>query len=226
MLEPNGDEVRSVCDLAGDMVVCLGYCERGPTRRRTRALQRGRVPVRRRHPRPAPQGPPAGRGGVAVHAPATASTRSTPRSGASGMLIDHDKTFPEAAARAGGRRRGDPRLPLGLADRSPTAPRAWRRTARRACSTSTTSRAPPRTRSCWLSANQSGRNGALHFLGQAKVVGPGGDILARTWSKGGLAVAEVDLPGRWSARPRAVLHHLAERRPETYRVTPACGSPC
>jgi predicted amidohydrolase len=67
----------------------------------------------------------------------------------------------------------------------------------------------------WLSSNQSGRYGALHFLGRAKVVGPGGEILARTWSKGGLAVAEVDLPELVGAA-RTVLHHLAERRPETY----------
>ena len=53
----------------------------------------------------------------------------------------------------------------------------------------------------WLSANQSGRYGALHFLGRAKVVGPGGEILARTWSKGGLAVAEVDLPGAGRGGP-------------------------
>src|SRR4051812_31197090 len=30
LLEPNGDEVRSVIDIAADMVVCLGYFEKGP----------------------------------------------------------------------------------------------------------------------------------------------------------------------------------------------------
>ena len=35
--------------------------------------------------------------------------------------------------------------------------------------------------------------GELRFLGQAKVVGPGGEILARTWAKAGIATAELDV---------------------------------
>jgi nitrilase len=61
--------------------------------------------------------------------------------------------------------------------------------------------------------------GGMRFLGQAKVVGPGGEILARTWSKAGLAVAEVDVAAE-IARARRVLHHLAERKQASYRVTP------
>ena len=57
--------------------------------------------------------------------------------------------------------------------------------------------------------------GGLRFLGQAKVVGPGGDVLARTWSKGALAVAEVDVE-REVARARRILHHLRERNPAAY----------
>ena len=67
----------------------------------------------------------------------------------------------------------------------------------------------------WVSSNQTGVMGGLRFLGQAKVVGPGGDVLARTSSKGGLAVAELD-PGVEVVRARRVLHHLAERTPEAY----------
>ena len=67
----------------------------------------------------------------------------------------------------------------------------------------------------WVSSNQTGVMGGLRFLGQAKVVGPGGDVLARTSSKGGLAVAELD-PEVEVARARRVLHHLAERTPEAY----------
>jgi nitrilase len=55
----------------------------------------------------------------------------------------------------------------------------------------------------------------MRFLGRAKVVGPGGDILARTSTKAGLAVADVDLESD-VARARRVLHHLADRRPSTY----------
>jgi nitrilase len=57
--------------------------------------------------------------------------------------------------------------------------------------------------------------GGLRFLGQAKVVGPGGEILARTWAKAGLAVADVDLDATID-RARLVLHHLEERRPDLY----------
>jgi hypothetical protein len=56
----------------------------------------------------------------------------------------------------------------------------------------------------------------MRFLGQAKVVGPGGDILARTWSKAGLAVADLDVQAE-IALARRVLDHLDELRPEAYR---------
>jgi predicted amidohydrolase len=67
----------------------------------------------------------------------------------------------------------------------------------------------------WVSSNQTGSMGGLRFLGQSKVVGPGGEVLARTWAKAGLAVAELDVDVEIE-RARLVLHHLAERRPELY----------
>jgi len=66
-----------------------------------------------------------------------------------------------------------------------------------------------------VSSNQTGVQGRLRFLGQAKVVGPGGDVLARTGVKGGLAVATVDVPLE-IGRARRRLHHLAERVPAAY----------
>ena len=66
-----------------------------------------------------------------------------------------------------------------------------------------------------LSANQTGVTGGLRFLGQAKVVGPGGEVLARTYAAAGLAVAEVDVAAE-VARARLVLHHLRERQPAAY----------
>ena len=76
----------------------------------------------------------------------------------------------------------------------------------------------------WASANQTGVMGGLRFLGQAKVVGPGGDVLARTGSKGGLAVAEVDVAAE-VARSRRVLHHLEELVPAAYRETHPQAAP-
>jgi len=67
----------------------------------------------------------------------------------------------------------------------------------------------------WVSANQTGTMGGLRFLGQSKVVGPGGEVLARTWAKAGLAVAEIDVDAAVD-RARLVLSHLDERRPELY----------
>jgi nitrilase len=68
-----------------------------------------------------------------------------------------------------------------------------------------------------VSANQTGAMGGLRFLGQSKVVGPGGNILARTWAKAGLAVAELDVAAE-VAQARRVLRHLDELRPDSYRV--------
>ena len=47
------------------------------------------------------------------------------------------------------------------------------------------------------------------------MVGPGGDVLARTGVKGGMAVASVDVPHE-IGRARRRLHHLAERVPAAY----------
>ena len=63
------------------------------------------------------------------------------------------------------------------------------------------------------------------LLGQAKVVGPGGEVLAATRSKGGIARVEVDLDTTLR-RSRRVLNHLAERRPETYTPPPQGDPPC
>jgi predicted amidohydrolase len=68
-----------------------------------------------------------------------------------------------------------------------------------------------------VSSNQTGVMGNLRFLGQAKIVGPGGDILANTRSKGGLAKAEIDVEAEIN-RARRVLNHLVELRPDIYHA--------
>src|SRR5262249_47420897 len=68
------------------------------------------------------------------------------------------------------------------------------------------------------SANQTGAMGGMRFLGQSKVVGPGGDILARTFGKAGLAVADIDVAAEID-RARRILHHLDELRFDAYRTT-------
>ncbi len=66
-----------------------------------------------------------------------------------------------------------------------------------------------------VSSNLTGSIGGMRFLGQSKVVGPGGDIVARTWSKAGIAIADLDVRAEIETA-RRVLHHLDERRPEVY----------
>lgn len=203
--------ITRVARLAAEMVVCVGYCEDGGDERFNAAVCVSGDGVLGRHRK--------------VHLPAgevaayTAGDRfdafDTP-AGRIGMLIDYDKTFPESARS----------LALDGAE-IVACLSAW--------PTSITNRAPRMAQDrqarlfdlydqaraaenqvVLVSSNQTGAMGGMRFLGQAKVVGPGGDILARTWSKAGLAVAELDVSAE-VARARRVLRHLDERRPSVYR---------
>ncbi|GAB2598607.1 carbon-nitrogen hydrolase family protein [Kribbella endophytica] len=67
----------------------------------------------------------------------------------------------------------------------------------------------------WLSANQSGMFGSLRFVASAKVVDPGGEILADTGVTEGMAIAELDVAESLDLARRS-MGHLRDRRPETY----------
>ena len=69
----------------------------------------------------------------------------------------------------------------------------------------------------WLSANQSGTFGSLRFVASAKVVDPGGDILADTGVTEGMAIAELDVELALELARRS-MGHLRDRRPETYEL--------
>ncbi|WP_406449304.1 carbon-nitrogen hydrolase family protein [Streptomyces sp. NBC_01622] len=71
----------------------------------------------------------------------------------------------------------------------------------------------------WLSANQAGTFGSLRFVGSAKVVDPGGEILADTGVASGIAVAELDVAQALETARRS-MGHLRDRRPETYGPAP------
>lgn len=212
-LDPDGPEVRAVAALAREMVVCVGFCEAGPepgVRWNSAVCLTGDGVLGRHRKVHQPAGVAglfaAGDGFTAFDTPA----------GRMGMLIDHDKTFPESARSLA----LDGAQLLACLSAWPTsltnrAPRMAQDRQARLFDLYDQSRAAE-NQVLLLSANQSGRNGSLHFLGRAKVVGPGGDILARTWSKGGLAVTDVE-PDEMIASARAVLHHLKERRPDLYR---------
>ncbi|MCW2847864.1 MAG: acyltransferase [Marmoricola sp.] len=67
----------------------------------------------------------------------------------------------------------------------------------------------------WLAANQTGTFGSLRFVGNAKVVGPGGDVVATTGVDSGLAIASFDVEEALSTARRSMFH-LRDRRPELY----------
>lgn len=202
--------VRRVATLAAEMVVCFGFCERdGDTRYNTAVCVSGDglLGAHRKVHQPA--------GEQVAYAAGTRFAAFDTPVGRLGMMIDYDKTFPESART----------LALAGADVL-TCLSAW--------PTSITNRAPriAQDRQARLfdlydqaraaenqvvlaSSNQTGALGGLRFLGQAKVVGPGGEILARTWSKAGIAIAEVDVKEAVTSA-RRVLAHLHERKPDAY----------
>lgn len=135
--------------------------------------------------------------------------------GRMGMLIDYDKTFPESAralALDGARIIAAlSAWPASVTDRASSLPNDRQS---RLFDLYDAARAAE-NQVVLVSSNQTGVMGSLRFLGQAKIVGPGGDVLAKTWSKGGLAVHEIDVDAEVD-RARRGLHHLAERRVDAY----------
>jgi predicted amidohydrolase len=210
-LDPDGPEIAAVIAAAGPMTVCVGYAEEAIGGRYNAAICVTGDGVLGHH-RKVHQ--PAGES-LAYLAGDAFAAFDTPV-GRLGMLIDYDKTFPESARSLA----MDGAQVLACLSAWPTnisnrAPRMSQDRQSRLFDLYDRSRAAE-NQVVLASSNQTGSLGGMRFLGQAKVVGPGGDILARTWAKAGLAVATVDVEAEISMA-RRVLDHLSERRPETYR---------
>jgi N-carbamoylputrescine amidase len=217
-IAPDGPEIARLVALAGDVVVCAGYTEAGEGGLYASAVCVSGDGVlghqRKVHLPPAERfAYTAGDGFAAFDTPV----------GRLGMLLCYDKLFPEAA-RA---------LALDGADVI-CALSAWpvdrMRPARRIRDDVQTRHFDlcDRTRAVEnqlfvVSANQTGRWGPLRFLGSAKVVDPGGAVLARSGAREGIAVAEIDLAAVREAR--LGIDHLADRRPDAYaRPLPAAAA--
>ncbi|GIF21592.1 putative amidohydrolase [Actinoplanes tereljensis] len=210
-LRVDGPEIARLAGLAGDMVVCAGYCEADGDRRYNSVVcvYDGRVLGNHRK----------------VHQPLRENASydsgdsfaafDTPV-GRIGLLICYDKAFPESAralaldgaeiivvvsAWPGSRTNA----PADLADDRWTRRFDLFDRARAL-----------ENQVVWVSANQSGTFGAMRFVCSAKIVDPGGDVLATTGTAAGMAVAEVDVTGALEAARRS-MGHLRDRRPETYR---------
>ncbi len=215
-LAPDDDLIQEVARQAAGMVVCFGYCERedrpdGAITRYNSAVCVSGDGVLGRH-RKVHQ--PAGE--ALVYAAGESFAAFDTPVGRIGMLIDYDKTFPESARTLA----LDGAQVLACLSAWPTsisnrAPRMSQDRQSRLFDLYDRSRAAE-NQVVLASSNQTGALGGMRFLGQAKVVGPGGDILARTWAKAGLAIAEVDVGAEITAA-RRTLDHLSERKPAAYR---------
>jgi predicted amidohydrolase len=209
-LEVDGPEVRQVADAAGDLVVCLGLCERDGDRRFNTAVcvSGGAVlGVHRKVHLPL-------REDASYDSGETFDAFDTPV-GRLGMLVCYDKAFPEASRR------------LAIDGAAIIAClSAWPASRTNAAPTLAEDRWTRRfdlfdqagalqNQVVWASANQSGTFGDLRFVASAKVVGPGGDVLASTGTSGGMAVATVDVDAEL-AGARRLMGHLRDRRPDAY----------
>ncbi|KUO18833.1 carbon-nitrogen hydrolase family protein [Streptomyces dysideae] len=215
----DGPEIRRLAALAGEMTVVAGYCEAGTDGRRYNSVVcvngDGVLGNHRKVHQPLSEDASyaSGDGFHAFETPV----------GRIGMMICYDKAFPESA-RA---------LALDGAEIGVVVS-AWPG----ARTNATTDLAGDRWKRrfdlfdraralenqiVWVSANQAGTFGSLRFVGSAKVVDPGGDILADTGVGAGLAVAELDVAQALETARRA-MGHLRDRRPETYTYAGAVSA--
>lgn len=209
-LELDDPLISKVAAMAGEMVVCFGFCEASGGRRYNTALCVTGDGVLGQH-RKVHQPP----GERAVYTPGNRFGSFDTPVGRLGMMIDYDKTFPESARALA----VDGAEVIACLSAWPTsitnrAPRMNEDRQSRLFDLYDRSRAAE-NQVVLVSSNLTGSIGGMRFLGQAKVVGPGGDIVARTWSKAGIAIAELDVRAEIDTA-RRVLHHLDERRPEVY----------
>jgi predicted amidohydrolase len=217
-LAVDGPEIARLAELAGDLTVVAGYCEADGDDRYNSVVCVTGDGVLGNHRK--------------VHQPLSedASYSSGDRFrafdtpvGRIGMMICYDKAFPESARAIAldGAEIGVCVSAWPGARTNPAADLAEDRWKRR-FDLFDRARALE-NQIVWLSANQSGVFGTLRFVGSAKVVDPGGEILADTGVGPGLAVAELDV-ARALETARRSMGHLRDRRPETYTYLGAAAS--
>ena len=208
----DGPEIARVQQIVGDLVVAIGFCELaedGRTRYNAAAVLDGGTiygSYRKVHQ-------PLGEG-MSYSAGSGYRVFDTPV-GRIGLQICYDKAFPEAA-----------RIMALQGAQVITSLSAWP-AARTAAAANLqedrwtyrfnlfdTARALD-NQVFWVASNQSGTFGSLRYVGNAKIVDPGGNILATTHLGSGMAVADVDIDETFRAM-RAGMFHLRDRRPDVY----------
>ena len=213
-LHADGPELHRLAALAGDMVVTAGYCEDGGDLVYNSAVcvtGDGILGNHRKVHQPLHEDANFGAG-------EQFAAFDTPV-GRLGMMICYDKAFPEAA-RALALDGAEIVVCMSAWPGSATNPAPDLRDDRwkRRFDIFDQARALE-NQIVWLSANQSGTFGRLRFVASAKIVAPGGEILADTGVAEGLAVAELDVAEALSMARRSMAH-LRDRRPAAY---PALG---
>ena len=217
-LDLDGPEFAAIASVAGNMTICIGYTEAdGDTRYNAAACLTGDgvLGTHRKVHQPAGES-------LAYSAGDAFTTFDTPV-GHMGMLIDYDKTFPESArtlALDGARIIAAlSAWPASVTDRAARLPadRQSRLFDLYDCARAAENQV------FVVSSNLTGTTGSLQFLGQAKIVGPGGDILATTRSKGGMVTVETDVDAEVN-RARRTLNHLTELRPDIYSSSAGLGA--
>ena len=216
-LDPYGPEIAALVALAGDTVVCAGYTEAdgGQLYSSAVCVSGDGVLGRQRKVHLPPGERFAFRPGDAFAAFDTPVGRV-------GMLLCYDKLFPEAVRALA---LDGAEIACCLAawpvDRHHPARRIRDDRQARHFAVVDQARAVE-NQIFFASANQTGPWGPLKFLGGAQVVDPDGVVLARTGARPGLAVARADLAQIRASR--AVIDHLADRRPETYDPLASSGA--
>jgi predicted amidohydrolase len=209
-LRVDGPEIARLAVLAGEMVVCAGFCEEADAARYNSVVCVSGDGVLGRHRK--------------VHQPLREDASYTAGSaftafdtpvGRLGMMICYDKAFPESARS----------LALDGAEivvcvsawpgsrTNPSADLAEDRWTRRFDLFDRIRALENQV--VWLSANQAGTFGSLRFVASAKVVDPGGEVLAGTGVSAGMAMTELDVP-RALETARRSMAHLRDRRPDAY----------
>ena len=203
--------LREVARRAAGIVVCFGYTEAAGGERYNSAVCVADGEVLGHHRKVHQTA-----GEASTYAAGNAFTAFDTPVGRLGLLIDYDKTFPESARTLA--LDGAELLcclsawPASVTDRAARLPNDRQA---RLFDLYDGARAAE-NQVVLVSSNQTGVMGGLRFLGQAKVVGPGGDVLSHTGTRGGLACVDLDV-GAEVRRARRTLRHLQERRTDTYR---------
>jgi N-carbamoylputrescine amidase len=211
-IAPDGPEIERLARLAGDMVVCAGFTELSDRRPYSSAVcvsGDGVLGVQRK-----------------VHLPPSEITSFAPGDGFAafdtpvgrvGMLLCYDKVFPEAARTLALDGAGVIAcLSAWPLCREAPAPRIGSDRQTRQFNLLDEARAIE-NQVVWISSNLTGRIGPLRFIGQAKVVGPDGQVLARTGARAGIACGSVATAAAL-AHARRAISHLGDRAVDSYRV--------